>query len=255
MKRDYSEHIGEQNVNKNGTTMTIIEFKNAEHIKIQFEDEHKYIRDTTYNNFKRGVVKSPYDKTIYGIACIGEGKWKVTSDKGYGTNEYSVWHSILSRCYTKIKQDKQPQYIGCSVSNEWLNYQNFRDWWEDNYYQIGDEKMQLDKDLLFKGNKIYSAETCCFIPQRMNLVLINRRNYRGDTPLGVRKSGKRYTASYVDINQKSHKLGIHNTKEEAFEVYKNARENVFKQLANEYKDKIPLHIYNALYNRKIEITD
>lgn len=256
MIRDYSEHIGEQNINKKGTLMTIIEFKNTNDITIQFHDDTKSIKKTTYGNFTRKTVKSPYDKTIYGIACIGEGKWKVTGDKGYGTNEYSVWHGILARCYTECKQIKQPTYIGCSVSKDWHNYQNFRNWWEDNYYEIGgNERMELDKDILFKDNKVYSAQTCCFIPQRINLVLINRKNCRGETPLGVRKSGNKFFASYIDINQHNQKSGTYDTKEEAFEHYKSSRENVYKQLANEYKDRIPLHIYEALYNRKIKITD
>jgi hypothetical protein len=256
MIRDYSKYIGEQNKNKNGTIMTIIEFNKTDNITIQFEDEYKFIKKTTYVNFTRGHVKNPYDKTIYGVACIGYGRWKVCDKKGIASQPYSIWHSIISRCYTEYKQNLQPTYIDCSVSKEWLNFQNFADWFEENWYQVDNEKMELDKDILYKGNKIYSAETCIFVPKRINLLLINRKNYRGKTPLGVRQNGfGSFYASSNDENGSMKRLGTYPTKEKAFEIYKNFRENVFKKVADNFKGKIPDRLYDALHNRKIEITD
>lgn len=255
MKRDYSEHIGKQNVNKNGTTMTIIEYTNNNDIKIQFEDEHKYTKKTTYSNFVRGVIKNPYDKTICGVACTGDGIHKI-SVKNKLTIEYKTWHNMIGRCFVPQWQKQQKTYVDCTVCDEWLNFQNFAQWYKDNWYEVEGERMELDKDILIKNNKIYSPETCVFVPKRMNLLIINRKNYRGDTPLGVGEANSgNFHVSTTDEYGKWNYLGTYYSEEEAFNTYKNFRENVFKKVANIYKDKIPLNLYNALYNRKIEITD
>ena len=80
-----------------------------------------------------------------------------------GTRHYSVWRNILKRCYTHYKCH-QSSYEGCSIVPEWLIYSTFKKWFDANY--ISD--YQLDKDLLVKGNKVYSPETCCFVPQEIN---------------------------------------------------------------------------------------
>ena len=69
---------------------------------------------------------------------------------------YSAWKSMLKRCYSSKYQDKRPTYKGCSVSDEWLTFSVFKVWMEKQDW----EGKQLDKDLLFEGNKIYSADTC-----------------------------------------------------------------------------------------------
>ena len=58
--------------------------------------------------------------------------------------------------------------------------------------------MHLDKDILCKGNKVYSSETCVFVPARINSIILNSQNRRGDLPVGVnynKKTGK-YRAQY-----------------------------------------------------------
>ena len=58
-------------------------------------------------------------------------------------------------------------------------------WIENNYYEIEGETMCLDKDILCKGNKIYSRDTCVFVPQRINSLFTKCDNARGDNPIGV----------------------------------------------------------------------
>ena len=84
-------------------------------------------------------------------------------------------------CYSTKFQERQPTYIGCTVSEEWLTFSNFKNWmmtqdWEGN---------QLDKDLLFKGNKIYSPETCVFVTPMVNTFTIDQGAARGDCLIGV----------------------------------------------------------------------
>ena len=50
-------------------------------------------------------------------------------------------------------------------------------------------------------------------------------------------------------------LGYFETPKEAFKSYKTFKEQYIKQVADEYKDKIPKKLYEAMYNWKVEITD
>jgi hypothetical protein len=253
MNRDYSEHIGEQNKNKHGTIMTIIEFNKTDDITIQFEDEYKYIKQTTYPNFLRGVIKNPYDKTIYNVACTGDGVHKISVHNKL-TIEYKTWHNMLGRCF--IPKRMRGSYEGITCCKEWLNFQNYAQWYKDNYYEVRNERMEIDKDILVKGNKVYSPEFCVFLPQRINLLLINRKNHRGKTLLGTRHNDNgTFSAHAVGSDEKSQYLGTFPTEIEAFNAYKEFRENVFKEVAEEYKGEIPDSVYQALINRKIDITD
>ena len=253
MNRDYSEHIGEENKNKHGTVMKIIEFNNTNDIIIEFQDEYKITKNTTYGNFQRGVIKNPYDKTIYDVAYTGDGIHKISINNKL-TIEYKTWHNMLGRCF--IPKRMRGSYEGVTCCEEWLNFQNYAQWYKDNYYEVDNERMEIDKDILIKGNKIYSPEYCVFLPQRINLLLINRRNYRGETLLGTQrnKSGT-FSANAVGSNEKSYSLGSFSTEIEAFNAYKEFRENVFKEVAEKYKDKIPYKAYQALIHRTIDITD
>lgn len=121
--------------------------------------------------------------------------------------------------------------------------------------------MCLDKDILIKNNKIYSPNTCIFVPQRINNLFTKTNKNRGNLPIGVSYylNYNQYTATCSIIKEnerKGHKtLGYFNTIEEAFNAYKNFKEKYIKQIANEYKDYIPIKLYNALLNYQVEITD
>ena len=207
-------------------------------------------------------TKNKLTPTVYGIGYVGIGKHKTTGIDGKKTKCRTYWGNIMQRCYDDKKQQKMPTYKGCYVSEEWHNFQNFADWYEKNYYEIPGEKMCIDKDILVKNNKIYSADTCIFVPERINQIFIKRQNDRGNCPIGVRercrKTGAKYEARcnvYKDGKAKNIYLGLYNTKNEAFQVYKEFKETYIKQVADEYKDKIPEKLYNALYDYKIEIDD
>ena len=78
---------------------------------------------------------------------------------------YDRWHGMLRRCYSAAWQSRHPAYIGCSVDKRWHSFVAFREW---ALSQPQWEGLHLDKDLLVPGNKVYSPETCLFIPQSVN---------------------------------------------------------------------------------------
>jgi hypothetical protein len=206
--------------------------------------------------YQEGGEKT-YIPTVCGVGYIGDGKYKVSVNRKH-TEEYDRWKGILRRCYNEEERYKNPTYKDVTVCEEWLNFQNFAEWWDKNYYKIDGEKMQLDKDILIKGNKLYSPSTCIFVPQNINILFTKCHKVREGLPMGINFDSKRnkYRA-YCSIKGKLIAIGnSYNTSEDAFYLgYKPFKENIIKQKADEYKDRIPNNLYNAMINWKVEITD
>lgn len=198
-----------------------------------------------------------YIPTVCGVGYIGEGDYKASQNRKH-TIEYDRWKGILRRCYTEKERFKNPTYIDCIVDEQWLNFQNFAQWWNENYYEIDGEQMQVDKDILHKGNKIYSPNSCIFVPQDINILFTKRHRNKDSLPMGINYDKKRnkYRA-FCSINSKLIAIGnSFETIEDAFYLgYKPFKENLIKQKADEYKDKIPIDLYNAMYNWIVEIDD
>lgn len=165
---------------------------------------------------------------------------------------YTVWHSMIRRCYSKVYQKHKKSYAVCSVCDEWLLLSNFYKWFDANYI----ENFDLDKDILFKGNKIYSPKTCSFVPKRINCLLVSCKSKRGGLPIGVKKKGNLYESS-CRVNEKDVYLGIFKNEYDAFLAYKKAKEEYIKELATIYYNNgnITKEVYNALLRYEVEIND
>ena len=225
--------------------MKITRFVNDSQMEVEFQDEHKYKTICYNHNFKRGVIKNPYDKTAYGIGYIGEGIYKTGRDgDNYPTREYTSWKNLMRRCYSEKDKEKYPAYYGiCTVCEEWHNFQVYAKWYYENYYEIGNGRMHLDKDILVKDNTLYSPKTCCFVPQRINMIFIKQPNrYNLPSAISLTVVGK----YHVDHNH--FRLGDYDTLEEAIQVHDKAMRENIKQVAEEYKSKIKPYIYEALLN-------
>lgn len=146
---------------------------------------------------------------------------------------YQTWHSMLRRCYSSIYQAKCPTYIGCTVVEEWFNFSIFRNW-----MMLQDWKgKQLDKDLLFQGNKVYSSETCLFVTNSINSLFIKSDGSRGQYKIGV--SFKKETGKYqanCNVKGKLKFLGYYLTEEEAHTVYKIFKTAHIRTIALEQSD-------------------
>ena len=148
---------------------------------------------------------------------------------------YSRWKNMIARCYSKSCLEKYPNYIGCSVCEEWLIFSNFKSWMETQDW----EGKQLDKDLLVYKNKVYSPETCVFIAPSINSFLVKRDKTRGDYPLGVsyRTNPKMVNPSKhpyrATISNRGKKLliGLYLTPEEAHKAWQKAKIKKAQDLA------------------------
>ena len=163
------------------------------------------------------------------------------------------WRSMLKRVYSELYHLSQPTYHGCSLAEEWYNFDNFKEWCFVNLKDYM-EGWQLDKDILFKGNKIYSPENCCFVPQEINSLFTKSTKTRGDYPIGVSKAGVKFEAK-CRVNGVKRSLGRYNSPEEAFQVYKEVKENYIKELADKWEGLVSDKVYEAMYNYQVEIDD
>lgn len=177
---------------------------------------------------------------------------------GKNTKIYKLWGNMLRRCYNEKEHLRNPTYIGCTVSENFKSYSYFHGWCEKQV-GFGLDGFALDKDLLVKGNKFYSEDTCVFIPQNLNKLLIKRDKTRGELPIGVAlKSGyksKPYVTYCCDGLGKKIHLGYYSVPTEAFLAYKEYKENLIKQLAKEYKGQIDERAYQALMNYEVSVDD
>jgi hypothetical protein len=197
------------------------------------------------------------NRLVYGVGIYTKGKYK-SWENGKPTKVYTAWTNMLKRCYSQISLEERPTYTGCTVCPEWLNFQKFAEWYFSNYYEVSSfGTLQIDKDILIKGNKIYSPETCVFVPSVINSLFIKHDAKRGDYPIGVtyNKKAKKYEARISYGDGRFHYLGLFDTVEEAFEVYKYHKELHIKNKAEEHKPNIPLKLYEAMLNYEVEITD
>ena len=148
---------------------------------------------------------------------------------------YRVWHSMLQRCYSAKFQERNPTYKGCSVSEEWLRFSNFRAWMEAQDF----EDKQIDKDLLFEGNKVYSAETCVFVTKAVNMFTTDSGASRGEWLIGVywnKGVGKFKSQCSNPFTKKGEHLGYFTCEKEAHQSWIKRKLELAHLLAAEQTD-------------------
>lgn len=190
-------------------------------------------------------------KLVHGVG-INDGKYPATI-KGIKRKEYELWTNMLERCYSENYHKKMPTYLGCTVSDSFKDYTYFFEWCQT---QIGFniEGYELDKDLIYKGNREYNEDNCVFIPHELNMLLLKSNSTRGDLPIGVSKHGNNFRTR-CRAEGKQICLGTFNTPELAFNAYKTFKEAHIKELAEKYKDTISQRAYLALLNYEVDIND
>ena len=253
------DRTGEERLNTFGSKMIIKKYRNSKDIDVYFPEYNWTFNHAQYSKFKRGNIKCPYEPRIYGVGYLGEGKYTTTKN-GKRTDEYSIWYDVLKRCYDPKLHERYPTYKDCMIEDYLLNFQHMGEWIENNYYEVLGEQMCLDKDILCKANKVYSRETCIFVPQRINTLFVKNDKTRGDNPIGVNpRSSGNYQVLCNNKYGKNIYLGTYATKKEAFQVYKNYKEKVIKEVIDSYEERIPEPYYSklreAMYNYEVDIND
>ena len=166
------------------------------------------------------------------------------------TDMCHMWNNMYTRCYNPNYHERSPQYKECAICDEWLDdKESFYEWVRENYYTVGDEQMDLDKDILVKGNKIYSPDTCIFTPHSINAYFENLTR----EPI-YRPTLNKYKMD-IFLEGTNVNIGYYDTSDEAKKVYIKHKEAAILAKADLYKDRIPRKLYNAMVGWKIELSD
>ena len=245
--------VGKVYKSLNSGDFKILKYNDSKNIEIQFL-KTGFETSVQLTTIRNGLIKDPYLPSLYGVGILGA-KYPSTVN-GVRTKEYALWYDMLVRCYSDSFKKKHSTYIDCEVSDNFKSFEYFYEWC---HKQIGfDFKgWHLDKDVLIKENKVYNENVCIFIPHEINTVLTKREASRGKHLIGVywNKKDKAFVAQVNKNKGKPEYLGYFNTEIEAFNAYKQAKENYIKELANKWKDQIDPRAYEALMSYKVEITD
>ena len=191
---------------------------------------------------------------IHGVGWYEKGEFTACVGKKHN-KEYKLWSGMLERCYSEVFKELEPTYKKCEASNNFKNYQFFAKWCQS---QIGfkNKGWHLDKDILIKGNKLYSEDTCVFVPREINNFLTLRVNHRGQCPIGVKWHkgvGKYYAA--VSIEGVTKHLGYFENVDAAFKCYSSEKERLAKCLAEKWRGIVDDRVVEALIAYKVELGD
>ena len=176
------------------------------------------------------------DGLIYGVGN-NDADYKVqptVNGKQITCIYYSKWFSMFVRCYSKNSLSAHPTYEGCSVCEEWHSFSNFKAWRECQDF----EGKVLDKDIISVGNKVYSPNTCTFVPEIVNAFITDSHNVRGKYMVGVHKQKKmnKFIARCGNpFTGGREYLGCHFTELEAHEAWRVAKLNFCEELIEKYK--------------------
>ena len=245
--------VGKVCKSKSSGDFKIVKYNDSKNVEILFL-KTGFETTVELGHIRNGYVKDPYSPSVFGVGITGT-KYSITIS-GVKTREYNLWQSMLRRCYSDCSKKQRPTYEGCEVSDNFKYYEYFYEWCHE---QIGfsADGFDLDKDLLIKGNKVYSESTCVFIPKEINSLLVKREASRGEHLIGVcwDKTANAFKAQVNKNKGKPKWLGSFKTEIEAFNAYKTAKESFVKEQANKWKSQIDIRAYEALMKYQVNITD
>lgn len=239
--------VGDRFRNTKGSEYVVVEYSNHDNVTVEFCDEHKHQVVKGGACVKSGNIKNPYHPLLFGVGYYGVGLHKSKagpSSKGFpNLPAYSTWCNMLSRCYDKnyISPDV---YENSIVHDDWHCFQTFAEWY---YNTLSDFKYNgksyLDKDILGNGD-LYSEKFCCIVPSAINTIITQKHG--GKCLPGVVKSSNRLyrvTPGYTCSNEKF------NDEKSAHMAFVEAKSEKIKTLANEHKELLHPHVYEALMTK------
>jgi hypothetical protein len=156
----------------------VIEYVKSSFVRIKFLNTH-YETTVSAGHIRDGKIRNKLLPNVYGVGYLGEGQYKGAK----ALEAYNCWARMIRRCYSDLSLKKYPSYKGCTVCSDWHDFQIFAKWFYDNHPKDG-KPYELDKDIKFKGNRVYSPNTCLFVTHKENSIVANAKNHKLRSPDG-----------------------------------------------------------------------
>ena len=246
-----TQRIGQTKISNQGFLMTIVDYIDSEHIVIEFNDRYKTHKIDEYTDFKKGNIQNPNANVLYHKFIAYK------DDIKQNPLAFEKYRAIADRCYGN-QTGNNKVYKGCQVCEEWYQFENFAKWFNENYYQIENETMELDKDI-FGNGKLYSPQTCVFITHKLNSWFTRIRTKKRprtllsqSLPIGVtihKRTGGTTCYRVKDLPKNQ----LFDDINEARKAYCNFINQQYTDYANTYKNQLPKKLYNYLVNYNMAI--
>lgn len=233
--------VGKTFKTKSCGDVTLLEYKSYNKILVEFYNTGNKLW-CSFSNLSRGLVYDVLAKNVAnGTGFIGIGKYKPTEHKLW----HQKWAAMLSRCYDPNDNGYYAYgAVGVTVCEEWHEFQNFAAWCENREdFQKG---WELDKDIILSGNKEYQPDKCCFVPARINSLIIKSENITGYWS----DKDRRWYFSYRNKEGEKIRKGFM-TQKEGQAWYAENKERVVKELAEIFKESLDKRAYEGLISWKV----
>lgn len=251
VSQQQNKYVGKVFPTKSFGDLKVLKYNNTSDVEVEFINTGGR-RSAWVSSIMKGEVR---DTSVCKINKKGFMDLPNELRRGKHPKSYTVWNGMLQRCYNENMRDLHPTYTDCTTSETFKYFSKFKTWYEQ---QKGCDKegWHLDKDILVKGNKVYSETTCCFVPPEINTLILNNKATRGSLPIGMyfEKDTGKYKVR-VSIEGKQKHIGRFKCKEQAFQAYALAKKEQVRFVADKWKDQIDQRVYEALMNWEIEIDD
>lgn len=205
---------------KCGSIAIVINYHNKNNVDIVTNTGFEIT--TSIASLRSGSTKDKLMPSVFGVGYLG----LQTKYDSY-SKCYKVWIEMMKRCYHFDTQEIQPSYKQCTVEKEWHNFSNFCVWFDNNYIK----DYHLDKDLRYYGNKIYSSDTCIFVPRKLNNLFYYKSKKDSGLPHGIKYENNGYSCSLSDREY----ITVYSIKEAA-NIYWNMKLESVLKLIIEYKE-------------------
>lgn len=241
-----SEYIGKVFQSKSYGECIVTDYVNSDSVIIKFL-ETGYVTTVPSGNLRKGLVKDLMQPNVSGVGYLGVGKYvcRNKTPDGMRTPEYACWESMMRRVYNPQDEANALTYKGCTVCEEWHNFQNFAEWCQTQK-GFGVQGFQIDKDILVKGNRCYSPNACCFVPKHINSAVTGIKVFNQSGYAGVEENANSNYSAGITMNSVGVHLGTFETKEKAYFIYTAIKEAYIRSLAEIYKEEIANDVYEAL---------
>jgi len=173
-----------------------------------------------------GINDADYNVTVRAVV---DGKQKIIWRCPY----YARWAGMLTRCYDENYHKKEPSYIGCTVSEDWIYFSKFRSWMETQDWQ----GKEIDKDLISKGNRIYSPEFCVFVDRLTNSFIVNSEKSDSIGAAICKKTHKFQVRCRNPFSGEREWLGLYHSANQAHEVWRKRKHEFACMLADMQSDE------------------
>jgi len=238
--KDAKYAFGTQFQTKFSGVCTIIKYENVRNIYVMFEDGT--VTKVSGGNLCSGSISNPNRPTVFGFG-INDAGLEDSTDK-----RYVLWSSIIRRSYSKVYHENKPSYKDVRVSEDWRRLSNFIKDIENlpNFDLALSENWELDKDLLGGDQKLYSKETCCFLPRELNTLFTSESNKGLKKGVFYNKRLNKFTSSINKGDKVRHHIGVYQTEAEAHLAYCKEKQKHLDGLILKYDDKLPENVKSKL---------